>query len=212
MRALLGSKRIIAALLIVVFSVVTYCSSQEYNPITEEDQYVGLTVDQEIALGLQSAPQMAQQFGGLLRNDEAQALVDAVGNRLVNQTAAEETEYEFEFSVLADRETINAFALPGGPIFITAALLERLETEGQLAGVLAHEIGHVVGRHSAEQIAKSRLTEGLTGAAAIAAYDPENPGSSQQAAAVSALIGQGINMKYGRLRSAVPGPGHGNLS
>jgi predicted Zn-dependent protease len=75
--------------------------------------------------------------------------------------------------------------------------LSRLETEGQLAGVLAHEIGHVVARHSAEHIAKARLTEGLTGAAVIAVYDPENP-SSQHTAQVALLIGQLVNLKFGR--------------
>jgi beta-barrel assembly-enhancing protease len=73
----------------------------------------------------------------------------------------------------------------------------RLETEGQLAGVLAHEITHVVARHSAEQIAKAQLTEGLTGAAVIAAYDPDNP-STQGSAQVALLIGQLVNLKFGR--------------
>ncbi len=193
-----GSGRLILALIVAVISIVTYCSSTDYNPITGEDQHVSLSVDQEIALGLQSAPEMAAQFGGLHPDREAQAMVDEVGARLVNATGASDTPYQFEFNVLADDQTINAFALPGGPIFITAGLLNRLETEGQLAGVLAHEIGHVVGRHASEHIAKAQLTEGLAGAAVIAAYDPENPGSSQQAAAVAAMIGQVVNMKYGR--------------
>lgn len=198
MRGAGGRGKWIVALILVVISVVTYCSSSVYNPITEEDQYVGLSVDQEIALGLQAAPEMAAQFGGLDQNQEAQALVDQIGEKIVAQSDAAETEYDFEFNVLADEETINAFALPGGPIFITDALLSRLETEGQLAGVLGHEIGHVVARHSSEQLAKARLTEGLSGAAVIAAYDPENPNSSQQTAAVAAMIGQVVNMRYGR--------------
>jgi predicted Zn-dependent protease len=155
-------------------------------------------VDQEIALGLQSAPEMAAQFGGLHPNQEAQALVDQVGERLINSTAAKDTAYQFEFNLLADDQTVNAFALPGGPIFITAALMDRLETEGQLAGVLAHEAGHVVARHSAEHIAKAQLTQGLSGAVIIAASDPDNPNSGQHAAAVAAVVGQMINMKYGR--------------
>ena len=63
--------------------------------------------------------------------------------------------------------------------------------------MLGHEIGHVVARHSAEQIAKAQLTEGLTGAAVIASYDPNNP-SSAQTARMAVLIGQLVNMKYGR--------------
>jgi predicted Zn-dependent protease len=183
---------------IAIISIVTYCSSTSFNPITNEEQYVSLSVDQEIALGFQSAPQMAEQFGGLHPDQEAQAMVDQVGQRLATQSAARDTSYEFDFNLLADEETINAFALPGGPIFITAGLLQQLETEGQLAGVLAHEVGHVVARHASEHIAKAQLTEGLSGAAVIAASDPENPNSSQQAAAVAAVVGQLANMKFGR--------------
>lgn len=193
-----GRGKWLIALMMVVIAIVTYCSSTAYNPVTGEKQHISLSVDQEIALGLQSAPEMAAQYGGLHPDQAAQALVDKVGERLVASTAAQDTPYRFEFNLLADDETINAFALPGGPIFITAGLLQRLETEGQLAGVLAHEIGHVVARHSAEHIAKAQLTEGLAGAAVIAAYDPDHPQSSQQAAAVAAMIGQVVNMKYGR--------------
>ena len=198
-RSLFGGKaRWLVALALVIISIITYCSSTAYNAVTGEDQHISLTVDQEIALGLQAVPQMAAEFGGLDPNQAAQALVDKVGERLVATSAAQETPYKFEFSLLADNETINAFALPGGPVFITASLLNRLETEGQLAGVLAHEISHVVARHSAEQIASAQLTEGLSGAAVIAASDPDNPQSSQQAAAVAAAVGQVVNMKYGR--------------
>jgi len=120
-----------------------------------------------------------------------------VGERIVAQTRAGETEYDFEFNVLADNETINAFALPGGQVFITAALFDQLQTEGQLAGVLGHEIVHVIGRHSSEQMAEMQLTQGLTGAAVMATYDPDNP-SSQNTAQVALLIGQLINLKFGR--------------
>jgi predicted Zn-dependent protease len=86
---------------------------------------------------------------------------------------------------------------PGGQIFITRALFDRLGDEGGVAGVIGHEIGHVIGRHSAERIAKARLTEGLTGAAVIASYDPDNP-ASMRTAQVAILIGQVINLRYGR--------------
>jgi predicted Zn-dependent protease len=86
---------------------------------------------------------------------------------------------------------VNAFALPGGQVFITDALASRLETEGQLAGVFGHEIGHVVARHGAQRIAKSQLTNGLIGAVAVASED-------QRTAMMAAMIGQLVNMKYGR--------------
>lgn len=80
---------------------------------------------------------------------------------------------------------------------MTEGLYRKLTTPGQVAGVLAHEIAHVVGRHSAEHLAKQQLTQGLTGAAVLASYDPRRPGSANNAM-VAAAIGQMINMKYGR--------------
>lgn len=189
--------RILIGLVIAAFSLISYFGTQSENPVTGEIQHVDITPEQEIAMGLQAAPEMADQFGGLDPDQNAQALVDDIGNRIVNQSPAGTTPYQFEFHLLGDRETINAFALPGGQIFITRALFDQLPDEGALAGVLGHEIGHVVGRHSAEQIAKARLTEGLTGAAVIAAYDPDNP-SSARTAQMAVLIGQLINLKYGR--------------
>jgi predicted Zn-dependent protease len=186
------------ALIVAVISVIGYFSKTAFNPITEEKQHVaGITPEQEVALGLQAAPEMLQQFGGLDPSSEAQALVDRVGERLVSRTAAAQSPYKFEFHLLDDPETINAFALPGGQVAITEGLVRRLESEGQLAGVLGHEIGHVVARHGAEHIAKQQLTEGLTGAAVLATYDPNNP-SSRGSAAVAAMIGQLVTMRFGR--------------
>ncbi|MCB8926971.1 MAG: M48 family metalloprotease [Ardenticatenaceae bacterium] len=189
--------RILVALAIAAFSLLSYCSSRSYNPVTDETQYVGISPEQEIALGLQAAPEMIQEFGGTDADQQAQAVLDGVCERLLANSEAGQTEWPFECTLLADSQTINAFALPGGQLFITAALYDQLETEGQLAGVMAHEIGHVIARHSSQQIAKQKLTEGLTGAAVIATYDPDNP-ASRQTAQVAALIGQLVNMKFGR--------------
>ncbi|MBP1654622.1 MAG: hypothetical protein H6Q28_1178, partial [Bacteroidetes bacterium] len=130
-------------------------------------------------------------------DEQAQALVDRIGKGIVRGSPAGQSGYPFEFHVLADPQTVNAFALPGGQIFITAALLSRLETEGQLAGVLSHEVGHVVGRHSAEHLAKEELTQGLTGSVMLATFDPENPGS-YSTAQMAIIVGSLINRKYGR--------------
>lgn len=191
--------RLILAVIVALIAIVGYYfgTREEYNPITEENQRLSLSVEEEIALGLQSAPQMAAEFGGLHPDEELQRHIDQIGMRLVESSAAGDTEYQFDFHVLADTQTVNAFALPGGQIFITAGLLNVMETEGEVAGVLAHEIVHVVGRHSSEQIAKSRLTQGLAGAAGVALYDPDNPNSAA-ASQIALVVGQMITMKYGR--------------
>lgn len=193
----LGGGRLIVALVIAAMSVLGYYSSRQFNPVTNENQHVSMSVDQEIAMGLQAAPELADQFGGLHPDPEARALVEKVGRQIVGSSSAREAPYQYEFHLLADENTINAFALPGGQVFITAALLSKLRTEGELAGVLGHEVGHVVARHGAEHLAKAELTQGLTGAAVIATYDPDNP-ASRQTAAVAAAIGQLINMRFGR--------------
>ncbi len=190
--------RWIIAIVMALISVVGYYSSTSKNTVTGEKQHTGgMTAQQEIALGLQAAPKMAQQYGGLSRNEKAAAFVEKVGAKLVAQSDAAKTQYKFQFHLLADDQTVNAFALPGGQVFITFGLLKRLKTEGQLAGVLGHEITHVVARHSAEQIAKQQLTQGLTGAAVMATYDPNSP-ASRNSAQVAALVGSMVNMKFGR--------------
>ena len=192
-----GNIRYLLALLMAAFAFIPYYCNTQKNEVTGEVQHVNMSAEQEIALGLQAAPEMAAQYGGLHPDQQARAAVERIGQQLVQRTKARQTPYQFKFHLLADESTINAFALPGGQIFITAGLLKNLTTEGQVAGVLAHEIGHVVARHSAEQVAKSNLTNGLTGAAAIGLYDPERPGTAASAAA-AAMVGKLLTMRYGR--------------
>jgi predicted Zn-dependent protease len=172
--------------------------TKSYNPITEEDQYVAISPEQEIALGLEAAPVMAREYGGLDPDPVQQAYIDQVCDNLLQKSEAKNTEWPFECHLLADDQTINAFALPGGQVFITSALFNLLETEGQLAGVLGHEIGHVVARHSAQQIAKAQLAEGVTGGIIAASYDPDSPTSGAAVAYMAQIVGQLVNMKYGR--------------
>ena len=102
--------RLVFAAIIAAVSLFSYFSSRQDNAVTGETQYIGITVEQEIALGLQAAPQMAQEFGGLDPDENAQALVDNVGNSVVQNSPASETPYEYDFHLLEDPQTINAFA------------------------------------------------------------------------------------------------------
>ncbi|WP_350290606.1 M48 family metalloprotease [uncultured Croceitalea sp.] len=165
--------RILIGVAIVAFAFIKKCNNTEENPYTGRSQHITMNPDQEIAIGLQSAPEMAQQHGGLYPDERMQALVDAVGQKLVNNSVARETPYQYDFHLLADDRTINAFALPGGQCFITYALFSQLN-EAQLAGVLGHEIGHVIGRHSAERIANSDFWRTATMGATVGAGDLGN--------------------------------------
>ena len=189
--------RIILGLLIIVGSLLYHwISTTSYqNEFTGRKQALALaTPQEEIALGLQSAPQMIRESGGLSRDANGRELVGRVGARLIASTAARETSYQFKFHLLADTETVNAFALPGGQIFITEALFRRLKSEDQLAGVLGHEMGHVVGRHSNEQMANSRLWSGLAQGLGVLLSDGHNNSGAQMAN----MVAQWRVMKFSR--------------
>jgi beta-barrel assembly-enhancing protease len=153
----------------------------------------------EVQMGLQAAPEMAAQFGGVDADEQARARVEKIGNRLLDgldaslEPGGRQNPYRdaFQFTLLGDAKTVNAFALPGGPVFITRALYDQLQTDGQLAGVLGHEIGHVIERHGNERMAQQKLFQGLAAAGGVAGGDQQ---SAQLAQAVAALA----QMKYGR--------------
>jgi predicted Zn-dependent protease len=179
-----------------VFGVFNYFTNVSENPITGESQRVQLSAQQEIIIGRQSAPKMAAQHGNFYPDRALQDYVDFVGNKVVQTSAAQDAPYPFEFHLLRDPQTVNAFALPGGQVFITAALMSRLNSEAQLAGVLGHEVGHVVGRHGAEHLAKQQLGSALVNAVGIAASD--DPKNARQAAILAQAVNQMVNLKYGR--------------
>lgn len=196
---LFRNPRLLLALLLVGGAVGKYFlgTTTETNEFTGRTQHLASSMDtpeEEMAMGLASAPQMIRQFGGTVQDAQAKALVSSVGQRLVNSTAVKNSRYRFQFHLLADRKTINAFALPGGQIFITAALFNKLKNEDQLAGVLGHEIGHVVGRHSTQQLAKTDLISGVAQGVGVAVSDGYNNGGMQ----IAQMVGNVINMKYGR--------------
>ncbi|MCW5517616.1 M48 family metalloprotease [Muriicola sp. Z0-33] len=179
--------RIFIGLAIVAFAFIQRCNNKEENPYTGRSQTISMSPEQEIAIGLQSAPEIARQHGGLYPDERLQSFVDNIGRKLVNNSLARETPYEYDFHLLADDQTINAFALPGGQVFITYALFSQLN-ESQLAGVLGHEIGHVIGRHSAERIAESNFWKTVSMGASVGA-DAGNIVNS---------IGQNTLLKNGR--------------
>jgi predicted Zn-dependent protease len=183
--------RLIIAVVVALVALLGYFGKTSVNPLTGETQRVALSPEQEVALGLKSAPEMAAQMGGVSRKAEATALVKRVGERLVSRSIAAQSPYRFSFHLLADPRTVNAFALPGGPIFITEGLLSLLKTEGELAAVLGHEIGHVIARHSSERLAKQQLTQGLVGALVIGTGD-------YTSGQIGQMVGGMINMRYGR--------------
>jgi len=187
----MGRGRLVVAALIALFAVISYFGNTSLNPLTGEQQRVAMTPEEEVAIGLRTAPEMAAQMGGISQNAKARALVERIGAKLARESLAAKSPYKFSFHVLADRRTVNAFALPGGPVFITEGLLSQLRTEGELAGVLGHEVGHVIARHSSERLAKQQLTQGLISAVVVGSGD-------YTSAQIAQVAGNMINMRYGR--------------
>lgn len=182
---------LIIGLLYAGYAVIKYYSNTQVNPITGEAQRISLSTDQEIAIGLQATPEMIRQHGGLHPDESLQRYVKSIGQKLLRTNLAVESDYQYDFHLLYDPKVINAFALPGGQVFITEALFSKFENEDQLAGVIGHEIGHVIHRHGAERMAKMELTQGLTTAAVLGSGDANMAQMAQ-------YVGSMINMKYGR--------------
>ncbi len=183
---------LIIGLLMAGFQAFKYYTNTQTNPVTGEEQRVQWSVEEEVSLGIQSAPRMAQQHGGLHPDQRAQEFVDQVGQKLMKTPLPQKSGYRYDFHLLRDERAVNAFALPGGQIFITAALFNRLENEDQLAGVLGHEIGHVIHRHGAERMASQGFIQGLIQSVMIGS------GGSHTMAQIANTVGQYSSMKYGR--------------
>lgn len=197
--------RLLIAAAIAIFALISYYGNPgDRNQITGAKERVAMNDEaDEVAMGLQAVPEMAQQFGGFSRNRAETGHVEDVGAQLLaglkryieekHRETGEEyvNPYQFDFHLLGDEQTVNAFALPGGQVFITAALYHRLETEGQLAGVLGHEIGHVIERHGNKRMAQQQLFGGLAAAGGVAGGDANSARMAQAAA-------QMVQMSYGR--------------
>lgn len=142
----------LAALGLIALST-TGCS---VNPATGKQSFTGLMSEQqELQVGKQEHPKILRQFGGAYDHDAMSQYVDDLGQRLAK--VSELPNLKWTFTVLDD-PIINAFALPGGYIYISRGLISLAENEAELAAVLGHEIGHVTARHSAQRYSKSVLT------------------------------------------------------
>jgi predicted Zn-dependent protease len=180
--------------MVVVVSAATGCAT---NPLTGKRDFMLLTVNQEIALGLEAAPQFVDEFGGPYGDPVIQAYVEEVGRKTAAQALAASHPYQYSFTVV-DSDVVNAFALPGGPVCITRGLLFELSDESQLAGVLAHECTHVAARHSAKQISRQMGASFVLELVAAIAGGGESAGSSTYAADLAKLVAGLASLRYSR--------------
>ncbi|MCU0689435.1 MAG: M48 family metalloprotease [Phycisphaerales bacterium] len=128
------------------------------NEVIGRSQLIGISQQQEIALGAQAQPQLISEMGGKVPDAEANNYVIEVGRALAATTEGQNPQLPWEFSFINSND-INAFALPGGKVFITRGLVSKMTSEAQLASVLGHEVGHVTARHTAERIGQAQMAQ-----------------------------------------------------
>lgn len=174
--------------LMLLLATVLAIAACAVNPATGERQFLLIGEEREIQMGRESDPAIVAQYG-LYPDSSVQRYVRDLGLRLA--AVSERPDLPWTFRVLDD-PAINAFALPGGFIYVTRGILAHFESEAQLAGVLGHEIGHVTGKHSAEQMSTAQAAQLGLVVGAVASetvrdnFDP-----------IQGLVGLGF-LKFGR--------------
>ncbi|MGI9628822.1 MAG: M48 family metalloprotease [Longimicrobiales bacterium] len=133
--------------------VLAFTTACAINPATGQRELSFVSEDSEIAMGREADPAITAQMGGLYPDEALQARVTMLGNQLA--AVSERPTLPWSFKVLDD-DLINAFALPGGFIYVTRGILSHMNSEAELVGVLGHEVGHVTARHSARQITRQQ--------------------------------------------------------
>ena len=183
--------------LLVAGLIAPGCVQVQESPVTGRKRAYGYTWQQEIQLGKESDQQIAAQYG-IYDDPELQAYVERIGEKVLAksdlrrpETPEEYRNTPFTFRVL-DSPVVNAFALPGGFVYVTRGLVAHLENEAQLAMVLGHEVAHVAARHASARAAKAQLAQvGLIGGA-IASEVALGGGGAQ----ILDLGGQGLQLLF----------------
>ena len=161
-------------------------------PGTARDQLIYLSEEKEMAMGLGAFREVLRQ-APLSDNPEINEMVHRVGNRIAK--AANKPEYQWEFAVIQDDRTINAFALPGGKVAVFTGILKVTKTETGLATVMGHEVAHALQRHGAERMSRGILEQiGQLGALAAGAAT----GRADAAMAAMTAYGVGVTLPFDR--------------
>lgn len=151
----------------IIFPLILFVFGCMVHPVTLESEFNIVSEEKELNIGRSAHPEIIKQFG-YYQDPTLQRYINEVGQKLVCSCRRSDIPYHF---VVLDTDIENAFALPGGYIYITRGLLALLNSEAELAGVLGHEIGHVVGRDSAALMSQNTIAQiatlaGVAGAAA----------------------------------------------
>jgi len=188
-------KRLAAGLMLSSSLALTSACTTVVNPATGQSEFTAMSPEQERAVGKEQHPRILQQFGGNYSDAELQAYITGIGNRL--QAVSELPDEKFTFTLL-NSDVVNAFALPGGYVYISRGLMALAENEAEVAGVLAHEIGHVTARHSAQRYSRGVLAQGGTVLGTIAGAVLAGEAGAKLAQQVATPLAQGYLAGYSR--------------
>src|SRR5678815_3457045 len=180
-KSMFKRQTLIAWLTLVAITVMPFTALAQATQIKYHSNK--FSPQDDVKLGRQAAQEAESQFP-LLRDSEVQSYVESVGRRLVTSIPQEfqHPEFQYYFKVVNARD-INAFALPGGPMYVNRGMIEAARSEGEMAGVMAHEISHVALRHGTAQASKGQKYSILGGIAGIAGTILGGPGVGQLAQA-----------------------------
>jgi predicted Zn-dependent protease len=173
------------------------CGSKTINPVTGQQERSVMSEEAEIREGAKAHQEVLQEYS-VLKNERVQKYVNDVGQRLAK--LSHRANLKWTFTVL-DSPEINAFALPGGYVYITRGIMAYLDSEADMAGVIGHEIGHVTARHGAQRATRQQdaALVGLLGGVLGAVLDAKGGGGiGQQIGEVAGMAAAGRVAKYGR--------------
>ena len=159
--------KIVASILILIIINLPWLLSCAVNPVTGKSELMLLSESDEIQLGQQSDKEIVAQYG-LYNDQQLQTYIEQLGQKMVPVSHRPNLAFSFR---LLDSPVINAFAVPGGYVYITRGILAYLNNEAELAGVMGHEIGHVAARHSAKQYTKAQIAQLGLGVGTILSED-----------------------------------------
>jgi predicted Zn-dependent protease len=175
------------------------CGTQVVNPVSGKTERSVMDEASEVAEGKKAHEEVMKEFGGPLANPKLQAYVNDIGQRLAKQS--HRANLTWTFTVL-DSPDVNAFALPGGYVYVTRGILAYMDSEADLAGVIGHEIGHVTARHGAQRATKQQRAGAGVMAATVLGVLVEAvtgvQGAAQAANQVSSGIAAGSIASYSR--------------
>ncbi len=180
------STRSYPVVFIALISALAALGGCATNPVTGKSNFVMMSEEQELALGRQEHQKVMQQFKAV-DDPELQAYVTRLGEELAEKSHRNNLVYHF---TVLDTPMFNAFALPGGYIYITRGIMANMVSETQLVGVLGHEIGHVTARHSVRRHASAQLA-GVLGAVATVATGNRSVGDLSNILGGAAIAGYG---------------------